>query len=826
MDGTPAFLLDALRFQDPRWEALHGVKDSEWKSILSDWRVVRLVLPLRQTCGRDLPDWVSARIDTHLRDNAVRFERIKHVYSIAAAAFKEANADHVVLKGFSLWPGYVEHPRFRPQSDIDLYCPPGSIARARDALTVLGYQTSPRGGHLPKDHLSAMTPQTSWQWRGNFFDPDIPISFELHFCWWDSAWTRIYVNRLEEFWSRRGERQLDEITFPALRPMDNLGYVALNLLRDLLRGGIAAEQIYGLARFLHTNATDRTFWRDWQSLHDDSLRRLEMISFHLASNLFACRLSEEVQEEMERLPAAVRAWFQHFPNSVLWMPFHRRKDAVWLHLNLLESCADKSFVLFRRLVSLPIRVPTFESVLADQSSTDRPPEKSSVSKVARISRQSIQYGGWVVSRVVAHLSVVPLTISRGLGYWLRSRNLSRQFWTFFAASFCFDLGMTMFFFMYNLYLLDRGYQEDFLGLMTGAINIGSVACTIPAGFLVQRLGLRRSLLFCFFLVASVSAARALFAPRSALLGLALLGGFVITIWAVAISPAIARLTDEQNRPYGFSLVFSSGIGVGILANLVASRMPAWFTRLSPTLGSVHAKQLTLLIACGIVALGLLPLSRLKFAPLPAAHRKLDPRNPFLWRFLPAMAVWSLVTGSLSPLSNVYFSRYLRMPLEHMGVIFSFSNVVQVLGVLAAPFLFRKLGLIRGIVSTQLATAVSLAILAANTRTLPAAVIYVGYTGFLWMSAPGLFALLMDRVAPAEQAGASALNFLVISLAQAIAVVTAGASFSRLGYPVVLAAMAGAAITAALLFWCLLGRNFVIGSIALQKPNQSRQGAMP
>jgi len=65
---------------------------------------------------------------------------------------------------------------------------------------------------------------------------------------------------------------------------------------------------------------------------------------------------------------------------------------------------------------------------------------------------------------------------------------------------------------------------------------------------------------------------------------------------------------------------------------------------------------------------------------------------------------------------------------------------------------------------------------------------------------------MKYVTPAEQAGASALNFLVISLTQAIAVAAAGASFARFGYPAVLYAMAGVALVAALFFRFLLGKS--------------------
>lgn len=405
-------------------------------------------------------------------------------------------------------------------------------------------------------------------------------------------------------------------------------------------------------------------------------------------------------------------------------------------------------------------------------------------------------------------------------------SLSRQYWTFLAASFCLNLGLMIFFFLYNLYLLDNGYKEEFLGAIASAMSIGSIACTIPAGILIERFGLRKSLLLCFVFVPAVSAARAVFAPQWVLLASAFLGGFVTTIWAVAISPAITRLTTEKSRPLGFSIVFSSGIGIGILANLVASRMPGWFAHSRPFVSISQAKQVVLLVGCAIVALGLLPVSRLRFPPAPAADRTLYPRNPFLLRFLPAMALWSLVTGSLSPLANVYFSHYLRMPLERIGIVFSFSSLFQVLAILAAPFLFRKVGLVSAIASTQLATAVILGCLAATSAATPAAVIYIGYTGLLWMSEPGLFSLLTSRVAPGELAGASALNFLVISLTQAIAVAVAGASFARFGYPTVLRAMAGVALAAAVLFHLVLGKDLFQRQGSAQPHSCKYGGSLP
>ncbi len=807
MDKVPTFLIEALRFRHAHPENLRSVPDSQWRAVLSSWRVVRLTLPLRLTCAEYLPQWVREKLDVHVANNIHRSERIKQVYAQAAGAFRAAHAEHVVIKGFSLSPGYVDHPRFRAQSDIDVYCPPESAGRARDALAALGYVPSHVNDHLPQDHLPPMVPNTPWEWRGNFFDPEIPVGFEIHFRFWDTTLTRIDPQGLDQFWDRRIQRRLDGMVFPGLAPADNLGYAALNLLRDLLHGWIAAEQVYGLARFLHTTAEDRDFWQTWRTLHSDSVRRLASVAFLAAATCFDCNLAGEVQDEIQQLAPGVRQWFQYFPQSLLSGPAStRRKDSLWLHLQLVRSTRDKIAVLADRLAPLPPRVPAIASVVPEHLHPVKTPETLS-SKVLSLGDHSFRYISWCVKRVASHSTALLPALSRGLGYWLSTRNLSRQFWIFLAGTFFFDLGMTMFFFLYNLYLLDRGYREDFLGYLMGVMSVGSLICTIPAGALVQRLGPRKSMMLCIVLVVSVSVARTLFTARSALLVLAFLAGLVTTIWAVAISPAIARLTDERSRPYGFSIIFSSGIGVGVLANLAGSRLPGWFMHLRPALLSAQAKQIALLVASAIVVCGLLPLSRVRFAtaPIDLTQRKLYPRSPFVLRFLFGIGIWSVVTGSLSPLSNVYFSQYLRMPLERMGVVFSLSNLCQVLGVLAAPIIFRRMGLISGIAATQLATATLLILLATTTHAMPAAAIYVGYTGFLWMSQPGLLSLLMDRVHPSEQAGASALNFFVASLVQAVAVSATGASFSRFGYPAVLTATAGVAILAAIALWVLLGR---------------------
>jgi len=53
--------------------------------------------------------------------------------------------------------------------------------------------------------------------------------------------------------------------------------------------------------------------------------------------------------------------------------------------------------------------------------------------------------------------------------------LSRSFWVFFAVAFFFDFGFSVYFFLFNLYLLDLHFNERAIGLVGGALTLGSVA---------------------------------------------------------------------------------------------------------------------------------------------------------------------------------------------------------------------------------------------------------------------------------------------------------------------------------------------------------------
>jgi predicted MFS family arabinose efflux permease len=219
---------------------------------------------------------------------------------------------------------------------------------------------------------------------------------------------------------------------------------------------------------------------------------------------------------------------------------------------------------------------------------------------------------------------------------------------------------------------------------------------------------------------------------------------------------------------------------------------------------VRAKQISLIVGSGLAAVAALPAWALVFPDkqAPEPQKKIYPHGKFVCSFFVALFIWSVGTGGFNPFFNAYFSRRLHMRVETIGSVFSYGQLSQVFVILLAPAVLKKTGEIRGIAYMQFATAITLCSLAFVTSPAVAALVYVAYVCFQYMSEPCLLSMLMSRVEPAEQSGASAMNFMVIAGASILASTSAGEMFSRSGYTATVTACAIATAIAACLFYWL------------------------
>jgi len=404
-------LLSALQLREPNSTCLKGLSDTEWSKLLAFCDLAHLTLALAQLPSEGFPVWVVERLNTNLIDNTRRFKRVKNTYKEAAEALSTAGVEHIAIKGFTQCPDYVEFPGLRMQSDLDLYCPVGMIEPARTALEAIGYKPAKGTAGKYTDHTSAMVRLGDWKWSGNHYDPEMPLSIELHFCFWNEPASLLSIPGVDNFWERRTTRNLEGISFSCLSHIDQLGYLALHILRNVLSRDWVIHHVRELAFFLHTHANDDVFWATWSETHDASMRSLEAIAFYYARNWFNCTLHQQVQKEIENIPPKQQQWLQRFVGSALEVMFHQNKDSVWLHSSLLQSFEDKRILFTRFFVPSSISSVTTPDMKVQNRRTRLPGNL----------HPYIQYFAYLAARCTSYSYVNLAAIVRGLSWRLICR---------------------------------------------------------------------------------------------------------------------------------------------------------------------------------------------------------------------------------------------------------------------------------------------------------------------------------------------------------------------------------------------------------------------
>ena len=388
MPAGAAAVLAALHLAEPRPEALTRLNDGERDAALDFCHHSGLTLLVR--------DWLPAATARDAANNLQRLRVLDSTYRWLASL----PVDFVALKGSTQCALFGIRPEDRAQSDIDLYCPRETVETARDALMAAGYLPIAGLEAFPTDHLPAMMRPTSWKWRGEFFDPEMPLAIELHFQFWNPRLERLRAEGVEAFWTRRVRRTVGGADLAVLSPEDAVAYAALHLLKHVLHGDTRPFHVYEIASFLHGHAEDEAFWKSWRGMHSDSLRRLETVGFLVAEAWFGCRLAPVVREEAERLPAGTRVWFEEFATSPAQQGFRANKDELWLHLSLLDSKLDALYVTRRRLI--PANLP--------------PPARATSTASSRA-----VYAAWFWARLRYHVISLGTTLASGARWWWRTK---------------------------------------------------------------------------------------------------------------------------------------------------------------------------------------------------------------------------------------------------------------------------------------------------------------------------------------------------------------------------------------------------------------------
>jgi hypothetical protein len=363
----------------------------------------QLTLLIYHLGAAKLPAWARDAITPRKARYEQRFARIKRELFEVVEALDKAHVEFVMLKGLSHAPALTPDARLRAQGDIDLWLLGDSVFQAQDVLSGLGYVPL---REAKSRHLAPMGKPNNWVWRGDMFDPEMPISVELHYELWSDDAEHIKIPGLEQFWERRKRRDFDGRIINVLADEDLMGFAALHLLLHVLHGELPFQRAWEIASFLHTHAKDERFWASWQSLHAPALRQIEAGVFYLVSRWFDCESTIAFQTDRRQLPEMVQSWLEGCYTDPIKREWKPNKSETWLHLGLIESPRGKAQVLFRRL--FPTSLPTF---------FDRPSPSASIASRVLNSYKQIPL---LANRIVRHaVTLIPTLLDGVKLLWSR-----------------------------------------------------------------------------------------------------------------------------------------------------------------------------------------------------------------------------------------------------------------------------------------------------------------------------------------------------------------------------------------------------------------------
>jgi MFS family permease len=273
---------------------------------------------------------------------------------------------------------------------------------------------------------------------------------------------------------------------------------------------------------------------------------------------------------------------------------------------------------------------------------------------------------------------------------------------------------SLYFLFFNLFILARGFEKDFLGLLTAIPSLVGLVFAFPAGAIADRIGCRRALLLGTSLWTLPLAGIILLTDKVWLSALSVVSGCAQTLVMVSGAPFLTENSTPQERTSLFSASFGLSTLIGFLGNLVGGLLPALFAALlSVDPESVPAYQGTLWVMAGLSLASLIPLAlirqRERVEPVPSLPS--TPGRPdsaplpgkLIGQLLLPNAVTSVGAALLIPYMNVFFKEKFPIPDSTLGAMFSVSSVAMGLAVLASPLLAGRLGKIRALVLTQLAS---------------------------------------------------------------------------------------------------------------------------
>ena len=329
--------------------------------------------------------------------------------------------------------------------------------------------------------------------------------------------------------------------------------------------------------------------------------------------------------------------------------------------------------------------------------------------------------------------------------------------------------------IFNLYLRDAGFPEDFIGFFLSVSLFASAAIAFLAGLFTDRSSRKKIILVANIIGFIVMVVQYTTLNPVGLIASQIFLGFSSAFRAVAWSPYVTEISTDRERAHlfgvggGFSLL---GVFAG---SLLGGYMPEVFARMlgiALTDPLVIPYRFTLWLSLIPSGLAILLITQMTTDTPSTVTAGLALRNVRNWRFIgkytSTVASIGLGAGMIVMFFNLYFTHEFPVEPGLLGVIFGVNTIVLSAGNFLSPALADRIGKVRTVVLTE-ALSIPFLLTLSFADTLQLAVLgYIARSVLMNMAGPVSNAFFMEGLTKEERATAVGVVGSADSLVRAIA----------------------------------------------------------
>jgi MFS family permease len=406
-------------------------------------------------------------------------------------------------------------------------------------------------------------------------------------------------------------------------------------------------------------------------------------------------------------------------------------------------------------------------------------------------------------------------ISHGIRDYIDNLRLfSRNIRLYLAASFLIGLTFSGYLLLLNLYLREQGSTESFIGTVLSSGALGMALMAIPAAMIIRKVKLK-PILILSTMAYTISILLLTWLPVSkTLILISFFGGIFMTFYRVAAAPFFMRHSSPKERTYIFSTSFGVSLAASVVGSLFFGKMVATLTE---WIGSaVSAYRWTFAFSIGLGFLAVIPFGLIKaaepgkdataerFFTVSVLKKRL---GLYVRLFSPYFVVGS-GAGLIIPFLNIYFRDRFGQPTDTIGYLFTLVHLTMFIGIMAAPILVKKLGMVRTMVSTQLVS-IPFMIILAFSYNLPIAIAAFLIRGALMnMGHPIGSNFSMEVVSRNEHALVNALLMLGWTSSWMISTAIGGQLIEKYGYTTPMLLAVALYIVSSILYYVFFNKTEV------------------